>query len=57
MTVEMHTLPLSRHARGTFTETRIVMPGFMPGIHVLAALQHQSRGWHRKSGLPDLRIK
>jgi len=21
------------------------MTGFMPGIHVLAALQHQRRGW------------
>ena len=38
------------------TNLSTVMPGFMPGIHVLAVLQQQRRGWHRKSGLPDFRI-
>ena len=27
------------------TNLSAVMPGFMPGIHVLATLQHQRRGW------------
>jgi len=30
------------------------MPGSVPGIHVFA---YPRRGWHRKSGLPDFRIK
>jgi len=32
------------------------MPGLVPGIHVLASVQSQRRGWHRKSGLPDFRM-
>jgi hypothetical protein len=51
------------------TNLSAVMPGhrrpkggvpshtYVPGIHVLAALQHQRRGWHCKSGLPDLCYK
>ena len=35
----------------------IVMPGFMPGIHVFKALQRRRCGWHRKLGLPDFRVK
>jgi len=34
-----------------------VMPGLVPGIHVFTAQQQERRGWHRKSGLPDFRIK
>ena len=30
-----------------------VMPGLVPGIHVLQTPYHQRRGWHWKSGLPD----
>ena len=34
-----------------------VMPGLVPGIHVFKVMKAQRRGWHRKSGLPDFRIK
>ncbi len=33
-----------------------VMPGLVPGIHVFkTAIPQARRGWHRKSGLSDLR--
>ena len=34
----------------------VLSHAYVAGIHVLAALQGQRRGWHRKSGLPDFRI-
>src|SRR5438093_12869910 len=32
-----------------------VMPGLVPGIHVFARSPRPRRGWHRNSGLPELR--
>ena len=34
-----------------------LMPGLVPGIHVLTTSRRKSRRWHRKSGLRDFRIK
>jgi hypothetical protein len=31
------------------------MPGLVPGIHVFLIVQAK-RGWHRNSGLPELRL-
>jgi hypothetical protein len=33
----------------------VVMPGFMPGIHVLAAPPQERRGWHSNSAQAELR--
>jgi hypothetical protein len=33
------------------------MAGLVPAIHVFLAATLQRRGCHRKSGLPDFRIK
>jgi hypothetical protein len=30
-----------------------VMPGLVPGIHVLADTPQERRGWHLNSGLPE----
>jgi len=31
----------------------LVMPGLVPGIHVLFFFVRQRRGWHQNSGLPE----
>ena len=35
----------------------VLSHAYVAGIHVLKIAQIQRRGWHRKSGLPDFRIK
>jgi hypothetical protein len=46
------------HKRRLFADSlSIVMAGLVPAIHVFLAATLQRRGCHRKSGLPDFRIK